>query len=236
MEDTLSAAVTGSLGASAQAVSQSGHIALLGDSVFDNAGYLAGKGPDVAGQLRARLPSGWKVSLLARGGAVAADVPAQLERLPHEATHLIISAGGNDAGRQASVLTEQVQSVAGGLARIAICREQFARDYQTMLNAVLARRLALAVCTVYDPHFPSPEYNRVAIVALAAFNDIISREAFRRGLSIIDLRLVCDSAEDFASPTGPSVQGGGKIAAAIAQLATEHDSRGRSIIYAGRTG
>jgi lysophospholipase L1-like esterase len=223
-------------GASAQAVSQSGHIALLGDSVFDNAGYLAGKGPDVAGQLRTRLPTGWEVSLLARGGAVAADLPAQLERLPRDATHLIVSAGGNDAGRQAGVLTEPVQSVAGGLARIAMLREEFARDYRAMLDAVLARRLTTAVCTVYDPRFPDPVYNRVAVVALAAFNDIISREAFRRSLPIIDLRLVCDSAEDFASPTGPSVQGGGKIAVAIAQLTTEHDFHGRSVVYANRTG
>jgi GDSL-like Lipase/Acylhydrolase family len=224
------------IGASAQAGTRSGHIVLLGDSIFDNAGYLAGKGPDVAGQLRVRLPAGWKVILLARGGAVAADVPAQLGGLPRDATHLIVSAGGNDAGRQAGVLTEQVQSVAGGLARIAALREQFARDYHAMLDAVLARRLALTVCTVYDPRFPDPEYNRVAVVALAAFNDVISRAAFRRGLPIIDLRLVCDRAEDFASPTGPSVQGGGKIAAAIAQLATEHNSRDRSVIYAGRTG
>jgi lysophospholipase L1-like esterase len=224
------------IGTSAQAGTRSGHIVLLGDSIFDNAGYLAGKGPDVAGQLRVRLPAGWKVILLARGGAVAADVPAQLGGLPRDATHLIVSAGGNDAGRQAGVLTEQVQSVAGGLARIAALREQFARNYHAMLDAVLARRLTLAVCTVYDPRFPDPEYNRVAGVALAAFNDVISRAAFRRGLPIIDLRLVCDNAEDFASPTGPSVQGGGKIAAAIAQLATEHNSHDHSIVYAGRTG
>jgi hypothetical protein len=32
----------------------------------------------------------------------------------------------------------------------------------------------------------------VAIVALAAFNDVITREAFTRGMPIIDLRLVCD--------------------------------------------
>ena len=103
-------------------------------------------------------------------------------------------------------------------------------------ETAFARRLALAVCTVYDPRFPDPEYNRDAGVALAAFNDVISRAAFRRGLPIIDLRLVCDSAEDFASPTGPSVQGGGKIAATIAQLATEHNSHDRSIVYTGRTG
>ena len=33
-----------------------GHVVLLGDSVFDNAGYLAGRGPDVVGQ-SARAPA-----------------------------------------------------------------------------------------------------------------------------------------------------------------------------------
>src|SRR4051812_35028183 len=62
-----------------------GHVVLLGDSVFDNAGYLAGGGPDIVAQLRARLPSGWRATLLARGSAVARDVPGQLQRLPPNA-------------------------------------------------------------------------------------------------------------------------------------------------------
>lgn len=38
------------------------HVALLGDSIFDNAAYVAG-GPDVAWQLRERLPEGWRATL-----------------------------------------------------------------------------------------------------------------------------------------------------------------------------
>lgn len=209
----------------------SGHVVLLGDSIFDNAGYLRGNGPDVTAQLRECLPEGWRVTLLARGGAVAADVPAQIERVPRDATHLIVSVGGNDAGRQASLLGQQARSVADGLARIATVREQFAHDYRGMVKAVLVRGPAVALCTVYDPHFPDPEYNRVAIIALAAFNDIISRVAFGHDLPVIDLRLICGSDEDFAGPTGPSARGGRKIAATIAQLVAEHDFSGHSAIY-----
>ena len=96
-----------------------GHVVLLGDSVLDNAGYLRGGGPDVAAQLGARLPPGWAATLLARGGAVAADVPGQLGQLPPDATHLVISAGGNDAGRWEGVLGEPARSVADGLASAA---------------------------------------------------------------------------------------------------------------------
>ena len=37
-------------------------VILLGDSIFDNAAYVAG-GPDVATQLRAILPPGWDARL-----------------------------------------------------------------------------------------------------------------------------------------------------------------------------
>ena len=193
-----------------------GRVVLLGNSVFDNAGYLRGGGPDVAAQLGARLPPGWRATLLARGGAVAADVPGQLGQLPPDATHLVISAGGNDAGRREGVLGEPARSVADGLATIAALRDGFARDYRAMLDAALGRGLPVAVCTIYDPRFPEPGRRQVAVVALAAFNDVITREAFARGIPLLDLRLVCDRDEDFAAPTGPSTRGGAKIAAEIA--------------------
>lgn len=73
-----------------------GHVVLLGDSIFDYARYVPG-GPSVLDHVRRPLPRGWKVTLLARDGAVAAGVIEQLARLPDDATHLVISAGGNDA-------------------------------------------------------------------------------------------------------------------------------------------
>ena len=214
-----------------------GRVVLLGDSVFDNAGYLRGGGVDVAAQLGARLPPGWRATLLARGGAVAADVRSQLDRLPPDATHLAVSAGGNDAGRREGVLAEPARGVADGLARIAAIRDAFARDYRAMLDAALGRGLPLAVCTVYDPRFPEPGRRQVAVVALAAFNDVITREAFSRGVPLLDLRLVCDRDEDFAAPTGPSARGGAKIAAEIAKWAGGHGpARRRSQVFAGGEG
>lgn len=71
------------------------HIVLLGDSIFDNAAYVRG-GLDVITHLRGQIPDGWKASLRAVDGSVVGDVQRQLE-LPDDATHLVISAGGNDA-------------------------------------------------------------------------------------------------------------------------------------------
>ena len=72
------------------------HLALLGDSIFDNGSYVAGK-PDVIAQVRSHLPQGWHATLGAVDGATPRDIPVQLARLPSGATHLVMSAGGYDA-------------------------------------------------------------------------------------------------------------------------------------------
>jgi hypothetical protein len=92
------------------------HIVLLGDSIFDNAAYVAG-GPDVVRQLRDILPSGWRATLNARDGAVIADLPRQLQELPADATHLVVSIGGNDALNESGLLERKVASIDGGSPR-----------------------------------------------------------------------------------------------------------------------
>jgi lysophospholipase L1-like esterase len=209
---------------------------LLGDSIVDNKAYVAG-GLDVVAQLRTRLPAGWRATLAAVGGAVAGDVRRQLERAPREASHLVVSVGGNDALRREGILNEPAQSVGEALARLAGVAAQFRHDYQAMLDTVLARRLLTVLCTIYDPRFPDPRRRRLAVAGLALFNDVIAREAFTRGLPLIDLRLVCNEDADFANSIEPSVQGGEKIVAAIVRLAMQHDFRQRrSMVYGNGTG
>ena len=94
------------------------HIVLLGDSIFDNASYTRG-GPDVITQVRERLPQGWKATLLAVDGSVTLNVPAQLERLPQDASHLVLSVGGNDALVKSEILNTPVRSTAEALALLA---------------------------------------------------------------------------------------------------------------------
>jgi hypothetical protein len=200
-----------------------GHIVLLGDSVFDNDAYVRPGEPDVVQQLQERLPAGWRATLAAVDGAVTGSVPGQLGRLPPDATHLVVSVGGNDALRRQDVLDLRVGSVAEALLRLAEVRDGFARDYRAMLDAVLGRGLPTALCTIYDPRFPDPARQRVAVAALTAFNDVLTREAFGRGLPFVDLRLVCSDDGDYANPIEPSARGGAKIASVIAELILRHD-------------
>jgi hypothetical protein len=208
------------------------HVALIGDSVFDNAAYVAG-GPDVVRQLRPLLPPGWEATLLAVDGATTADIAAQLRGLPRSVTHLVLSVGGNDALGLLPVLEEAAHSIAGALIRLADIGDGFRRYYGATLEAVLARRLPTALCTIYEPRFPDPVLQRLAVTALPLFNDVIGRAAFGRGLPLLDLRLICGGDADYVNAIEPSEQGGAKIAAAVAGMLATHDfAAGRTQVFA----
>lgn len=196
------------------------HLILLGDSIFDNAAYTEG-GPDVATQLRAALPTGWAASLLAIDGSTTADVARQVSRLTPDATHLVLSVGGNDALQQAHRLFTPASSTDEALGLLADLAEQFEHDYRAAIAACLRPGLPLTVCTIYNGNFPDPAYQRLVTTALALYNDAILRVAIGHRLPVIDLRAICARPEDYANPIEPSSVGGAKIARAIAALATD---------------
>ncbi len=207
------------------------HIVLLGDSIFDNAAYVGG-GPDVIEQLRAILPQDWQATLLAADGSVTTDVIRQIPEIPPSATHLTVSAGGNDGLLRAEILQGKARSVGDAVDQLATLRSEFFQNYRGMLAALLALKLPLAVCTVYDPRFPDPLLQRLTTTALNLFNDCILRAAITQGLPVLDLRLVCTEAADYANEIEPGVAGGRKIAAGILRLVQSHDfTCARTVIY-----
>jgi hypothetical protein len=203
-----------------------GHVALLGDSIFDNARYVPGC-PPVIEQLRQSLSSGWQATLLAVDGHVAEDVSTQLKRVPVGATHLVVSAGGNDALGESSILSEPACTVGEALGIMSEVQAKFRDSYRKMLDALLAVGKPATVCTVYDE---IPDLGPAEKVALAGFNEIILREAFSVCVPVIDLRLVCNQASDYShvSPIEPSAVGGAKIVRVIAEVVTMHDFSKRS--------
>jgi hypothetical protein len=117
------------------------HVVLLGDSIFDNAAYVAG-GPDVIRQLRPKLPEGWRATLLAVDGAVTSGVPNQLARLPSDASHLAISVGGNDALRHSGLLA-------------AVCT-----IYDPRFPDTLQRRLAATALSTFNDRITRAAFSR----------------------------------------------------------------------------
>ena len=201
------------------------NVFLLGDSIFDNAPYVA-KGCEVQTQLQALLGDGHRVILLARDGDVLADMNSQVSRLPASpaaSTRLIVSCGGNNVLGLVGFMQSGVRTVLEAAELLASWQAEFRFEYRRMLDRVLARGLPVAVSTIYDG---VPGLSPGLRTALAVFNDVILREAALRRLSVLDLRLVCDEPGDYspASPIEPSEQGGRKIAAAIADLLRSQDS------------
>ena len=191
------------------------HLALLGDSIFDNSSYTRGE-PDVVTHLRLMLPALWRASLLAVDGSVSADLEEQLQRLPDDVTHLVISVGGNDALRYSDLLNRPVLSTLDALRLFRDRVERFEADYRKAIGAALALSRPTTTCTIYNGNLPASQAP-TARIALSMFNDVILRVGFERHLPMIDLRLVCNEPSDYANPIEPSSRGGRKIAAAIAR-------------------
>lgn len=187
--------------------------------------------PDVVHQVRERLPSGTKATLLAVDGSRIEDVREQLRRLPADTTHLIVSVGGNDALGRGDFLGAPARSVAEALAGLAEIGDGFERDYLAMLAEVLAHGLPTTLCTIYYPRFPEPALQRIAVAALAVFNDCIIRAAFAHGIPLLDLRLVCTEDADYANPIEPSARGGEKISQAIARMLEQDLTGGRTTVF-----
>ncbi len=126
------------------------HIVLLGDSIFDNALYVPG-GPSVIEHLRRLLPAGDRATLIALDGATVSSVFRQLERIPSDATHLVLSAGGNNALWMAgNIFSQPATDVRSALQHIAKLLTEFKTEYRRLICDLRELRLPLVTCTIYD--------------------------------------------------------------------------------------
>lgn len=196
------------------------HIVLLGDSIFDNAAYIRG-GPSVIDHVRQALPEGDRATLVATDGATVQSVFRQVERIPDDATHLVLSAGGNDARWTAgNIFSQPTADIRSSLHLLAEAMAEFRHQYRNLVSELRSLGRHLTVCTIYDS-IPGLDLSKVA--GLCVFNDTISRTAFEHGATMIDLRTICNEAVDYAptSPIEPSASGGGKIARAIMEAVSD---------------
>src|SRR5215470_12195950 len=150
------------------------HVILLGDSIFDNAAYTSG-GPDVISQVREFLPVGWQASLLSVDRSTTDDVSKQLSRLTADATHLVLSAGGNDVLMHAGLFDIAVDRVAKSVAALADVSQEFEKKYRRAVAACMQAKMPLTICTIYNGCLPDKAFQRLASTALMVFNDVILR-------------------------------------------------------------
>lgn len=207
------------------------NIVLLGDSIFDNKAYV-GNEPDVITHLRQMIAQDATAKLLAVDGSVVENVGDQLDKVPLEATHLVISAGGNNAILNSDVLQMKVGSAAEVFDNLADRISDFEAKYKRMLEKVSGKNLPTVVCTIYFPNFSEPFFQKISTAALSSFNDVIIRQAIFAGIPFLDLRLLCNQADDYANEIEPSGKGGKKIAAKILEAIESHDfSKNKTAVF-----
>lgn len=197
-----------------------GHVVLMGDSIIDNEHYTNGA-PDVSQRLFGILGDNWKVSLLARDGATTRSFEWQVSHIPADATHIVLSLGGNDALGKSGILRDQREmTIREVLEELALMREYFKYYYEDAVLPLLELGVPITVCTIYNCDFPV-DARDATLTALALFNDVVLQFAFAHELDVLDLRHVCTSPEDYELQIEPSAVGGAKIARAISDKVWE---------------
>ncbi|KAJ3177960.1 hypothetical protein HDU85_005677 [Gaertneriomyces sp. JEL0708] len=210
------------------------HIALLGDSILDNAPYVE-NGQEVSSHLRRELQRQFpdiptKVTLLARDGATLSGIPHQVDELAKldDVTHVFMSAGGNDALGEMGRLQKRVSNVGEALLDLYELRESLRSDYEQVFQNVMAHTPdgRLGLLNIYNPNSKAtgvPEQHpditsatidpreKSLIAGLSLFNDVIQAVATKYQRPLIDVRGLFSDAGDYATPIEPSSQGGMKI-------------------------
>ena len=221
------------------------NILLLGDSIIDNRSYVLEGELDVTAHLEKLYSDHPNVSIT--NNAVDGDTMYDLEcnhiDTPdvEEASHTIVSIGGNDLLHNISFLqrTSELSKIMGKDARIGkwgrrelnpsrnkVFEETyfeiikpFTKQYETIVANLSSHRANLLLCTVYEGDLvDSDEFsdvNNSSKTMVSLFNDIVYRTANKYGADVLELREIFVGPEDYANPIEPSHIGGGKLAKAI---------------------
>ena len=149
------------------------HILLAGDSIFDNKSYLKPDQLSVSQHLKSQMPSD-KVSLLATDGAKIRDIKTQIDNIPADGTHLVISAGGNDALSHINIFNQPCGSIGYALERLCTIRDEFDEQYWELITLAHDKDIPLTLCTIYYPDFanPYPFYMKAAAGLFQAVDSV----------------------------------------------------------------
>jgi hypothetical protein len=192
-------------------------LALLGDSILDNAPYT-GSQPDTTSHLQRLIGDAWAVRRYARDGAVMRDVPRQLKEATERPGISVLSVGGNDLTPRIDILEKRVSSSGQVFDELGKIVEDFDREYSRVAELVRDNADRTILCTIYEVRLEPAVFARRVRIPLAAINDRIIRTAAHLGVEVLELRLVCTEPGDFVQQIEPSARGAAKIAHAIARI------------------
>jgi lysophospholipase L1-like esterase len=196
-----------------QSITDQIHVVLLGDSTFDSRPYLRAQS-DMTSRLAER--ANCRATLLAESGSRLADIAKQLARMPSDATHLWLSAGGNDLLDLGRGLHSQSGDIVAQFGKATGMLGDFRRRLRMTCKRVATLGLPTACCTIYQPPVSDPVLRQLGSAAVSLVNTAIRAEASSNGLSIVDLREICRKPADFHDPIHPSAIGADNICEALA--------------------
>ena len=222
-------------------------IYLLGDSIIDNTSYVETNEKDVVSHLNSMYKEDPKVNINNRAvdGHTMRDLlnTQLLEEGLNDATHIVMSIGGNDLLQNISFLqmTSKLSEVMNKDARIGkwgvrelnpsrnkVFEETyfeiikpFNSLYETIVEKLSNYRAKLLLCTVYEGDlFGSDEFKNVfysSKTMVSIFNDLVYKSSSKFKTDVLELRNIFVSSEDYANPIEPSHIGGEKLAKSIVE-------------------
>jgi len=202
------------------------HIVLIGDSTLDNGRYLnLARGElSVEKQLtKSCIDKGWDMTVLAQDGSMLEDVRhRQLPLIPEAATHIILSASGNDL---LSLLNQMVVAnftMSSMYSTIGTGLTKVSEDYGDILQELKALGCHLACCTLYRPNFNHFFFKSLATFSLGVHNGRITQKSVETDCSVIDFANIFEAPDDFANPLELSTRGGSKVVANIVAFVNDH--------------
>ena len=194
-------------------------LVLLGDSTIDNKVYVEPGKLSVKEHLDSLVD--YEVLQIALDGAITDDVlNNQIDLIPTDTTHILLSIGGNDLLQEIDFLYQDLMYTPKRLLETVIgLLSPVAENYETIVKQLSTNRAKLLCATVYEGNlvgsveFDSISNSSKAMVSL--LNDSIFRICDEHNLDTLDLRNIFVSPEDYANPIEPSHQGGLKFAKKI---------------------
>lgn len=201
------------------------HMVLLGDALQN---IDLGSG-EIESVLVPRPRNPWKMTVLK---SLQRMQRGHVREIPEDATHLVVSIEGAWAIEASGLLQGRAHTIGEALETLATAADEFEVILSGMIAAAQETGLPTVVCTLVPAHYAKPAQHRIFSTALAIFNDRVLRRAAAAGLSIVDLRLVCDEDADYASATLLS-RAGVRKAANVVRAALYDVSRpgGRPRVY-----
>jgi len=194
-------------------------LVLLGDSTIDNKVYVEPGELSVKEHLDNLVD--YEVLQIALDGAITDDViNNQINLIPPDTTHILLSIGGNDLLQEIDFLYQDLKYTPKRLLEIVIgLLSPVTENYETIVKQLSTNRAKLLCATVYEGNlvgsveFDSISNSSKAMVSL--LNDSIFRICDEYKLDTLDLRNIFVSPEDYANPIEPSHEGGLKFAKKI---------------------